>query len=47
MADLLLSSEKIYVVAGTVGIIFLGIVIYLILLDRKLSKIEKQIKNKK
>lgn len=46
MADSLRKSGKIYVVVIVTGIVFLGIVIYLIALDRKLRKLEKELKNK-
>ena len=46
MADGLYQSGKIYVVVAVLTVIFIGIVIYLILLDRKISKLEKEIKNK-
>ena len=46
MADLLHQSGKIYVVVAVLSIIFIGIVVYLILLDRKISKLEREIKNK-
>jgi len=45
MADALYQSGKIYVVVGVLSIIFIGIVVYLILLDRKISKLEKNQKN--
>lgn len=41
MADLMRASGKIYVVVGVVVIIFAVLFIYLISLDRKISKIEK------
>ena len=41
MADLMRESGKIYVVVGVVVIIFAVLFIYLISLDRKISKIEK------
>ena len=41
MADELRASGKIYVVVLVMVIIFIGVVIYLINLDRKISKIEK------
>ena len=44
MADELYQSGKIYVVVTVLSVIFAGIVIYLILLDRKISKLEKEIK---
>lgn len=46
MADELFQSGKIYVVVAVLSIIFIGIVVYLIMLDRKISKLEKEIKNK-
>lgn len=46
MADGLYQSGKIYVVVVVASIIFIGITIYLIMLDRKISKLEKEIKNK-
>ena len=42
MADALFESGKIYVVVTVLSVIFLGITIYLILLDRKIGKIEKE-----
>ena len=44
MATGLYQSGKIYVVVIVVGIIFTGIITYLIMLDRKISKLEKEIK---
>lgn len=46
MADALRSSGKIYVVVACVAVIFAGILVYLITLDRKISKIEKHLDNK-
>ncbi len=46
MADGLYESGKIYVVVTVLAIIFVGIVGYLIVLDRKIAKLEKEIKNK-
>ncbi len=42
MADELRSSGKIYIVVGVLSVIFVGIVIYLINIDRKISKMEKE-----
>ena len=42
MADTMRSNGKIYVVVAVVLTIFLGIIIYLIRLDRKITKLEKQ-----
>ncbi len=44
MAEGLYQSGKIYVVVAALAIIFIGIVIYLISLDRKISKLEKEVK---
>ena len=44
MADALRANGKIYVVAAVVGIIVAGLLLYLIALDRKVSKLEQQIK---
>ncbi|MBL7883653.1 MAG: CcmD family protein [Bacteroidia bacterium] len=46
MADALYQSGKIYVVVVVLSIIFIGIIAYLIMLDRKISKLEKELKNK-
>ena len=43
MADTMRSNGKIYVVAAVIITIFLGIIIYLIRLDRKISKLEKEL----
>ncbi len=45
MADDLRSSGKIYVVVAVVAIIVLGLLGYLISLDRKVSRLEKEIKS--
>lgn len=44
MADALRSSGKIYVVVAVLVVIFIGIIIYLINLDRKVARLEKEIK---
>jgi CcmD family protein len=44
MADIMRSNGKIYIVVAVVAVIFTGIVVYLISLDRKISDIEKRIK---
>jgi CcmD family protein len=41
MADAMRSNGKIYVVVAVLATIFAGIFIYLIYLDRKISRIEK------
>jgi CcmD family protein len=42
MADVMRADGKIYVVVVVLATIFAGIFAYLILLDRKISKIEKE-----
>jgi CcmD family protein len=44
MADRLREDGKIWVVVVVIAVVFAGIIVYLINLDRKISKIEKQIK---
>jgi len=43
MADRLKQDGKIYVVIGVVLIILIGLLVYLVSIDRKVSKIEKNI----
>lgn len=43
MADKLYNSGRIYGVIGVLVAIFIGIIIYLIMLDKKISKLEKEI----
>ena len=42
MADTMRSEGKIYVVVGTIAIVFAGLAIYLFSIDRRLEKIEKE-----
>ncbi len=42
MADGLRSSGKIYVVVAVIVTLFTGLVLYIISLDRKISKLEKE-----
>jgi hypothetical protein len=44
MADLFRSSGKIYVVIIVISVIFTGIILFLIRLDRKISRLEKEAK---
>ncbi len=44
MADVMRSNGKIYVVIAVLTVVFLGIIVYLINLDRKVAKLEKEIK---
>ncbi|MEY4905719.1 MAG: hypothetical protein RLZZ292_3534 [Bacteroidota bacterium] len=46
-ADFMRSIGKIYVVVGVIVATFLGIIAYLIYLDRKLTNIENQISSNK
>ncbi len=43
--DFFRSIGKIYVVVGVIAIIFIGIIIFLANIDRKLTKLHDQIKN--
>ena len=45
MADVLRSSGKIYVVVLVVGLVFLGLLIYAVFIDRKVTKIEREIRD--
>jgi len=40
-AELMRENGKIYVVVGVLVIIFIGIIVYLITLDRRISRMEK------
>jgi hypothetical protein len=44
MADVMRSEGKIYVVVAIILVIFLGLITYLILTDRKISKLENRLK---
>jgi multisubunit Na+/H+ antiporter MnhB subunit len=44
--NVLRSNGLIYVVVGVIVIILAGLIFYLTTIDRKLSKLEKEIKNK-
>ena len=45
MADALRASGKIYVVVVVIGIILLGIFLYLMNIDRKIKRLEKRLKD--
>lgn len=45
-SDFFRNIGKIYVVVAVIAIVFLGIVFFLIILDRRLAKIEQQIKER-
>ena len=42
MADIMRSNGKIYVVVSVIVIIFLGLILYLIRIEKKLNKLEKE-----
>lgn len=44
MADTMRANGKIYVVVGIIMMVLVGFITYLILVDRKISKLEKEIK---
>jgi CcmD family protein len=46
MADLMRSSGKIYVVVAVAMVVLAGIFIYLIALDRKVTRMENRLKDK-
>ena len=47
MEETMYSSGKINVVIGVVSLLLIGLFIYLTILDRKVSKVEKEIKGKR
>jgi CcmD family protein len=46
MADTLRANGKIYNVVAVVGIVFIGIALYLFYIDRRVKKIEDKLKGK-
>jgi uncharacterized membrane protein len=47
MADTMRSEGKIYVVVAILLVIFAGLIGYLVILDRKITRIEKKLPEKK
>ena len=47
MADQMRSEGKIYVVIAVLVTILIGLIIYLVSIDRKVGKLEKEIENSK
>ena len=47
MADTMRSSGKIYVIVAIILVVLTGLVLYLFLLDRKISRIERELDKKK
>jgi uncharacterized integral membrane protein len=45
MADTMRSNGKIYVIVGIILIILIGLITYLFLLDQKVSRLEKRLKD--
>lgn len=45
MADTMRSNGKIYVVVGVIFILFMGIIFYLYSIDKKVSTLEKELKD--
>jgi CcmD family protein len=46
MADTMRSEGKIYVVVGIVLIVLVGLIVYLVVMDRKVSRLEKQLSDR-
>jgi len=47
MADAMRTNGKIYVVVAVLSVVMAGFIFYLISVDRKLSRLEKEINNEK
>jgi len=47
MADSMRAEGKIYVVIAVMATIFICVVVYLVMIDRKVKKLEDEFKNKK
>lgn len=47
MADNFRADGKIYVVIAVMATVFLCLIVYLTIIDRKLKKLEEELKNKK
>ena len=47
MADAMRSNGKIYIVVAVLVVMFMGLVIYAIRIDRKLGKLEKEVSSEK
>lgn len=46
LADVMRSNGKIFVVVGVIAVVFTGIVVYLISIDKKVSRLEKKVSEK-
>ena len=47
MADVMRSNGKIYVVVGIIMIVLAGLITYLFLLDKKITKLENRLSDKR
>ena len=47
MADVMRSNGKIYVVVGIILIVLIGLITYLFLLDRKITRLENRLSDKR
>jgi len=47
MADVMRSNGKIYVVVGIILIVLIGLITYLFMLDRKITKLENKLSDKR
>lgn len=47
MADTFRSEGKIFIVIGVMAIVFISIVMYLFVIEKRLKRLEDEIKNKK
>ena len=47
MADVMRSNGKIYVIVGIILIVLVGLIAYLFVLDRKITRLENKINGKK
>lgn len=47
MADVMRSNGKIYVVVGIILIVLTGLITYLFMLDRKITKLENKLSDKR
>ncbi len=45
MADAMRSNGKIYVVAAVFAVVMMGLILYLVALDRKIGRLEKELKS--
>jgi len=46
MEDIMFQSGKIYVVTAVIAAVFIGFITYLFLIDKKVSRLEKELKEK-